>query len=303
MASGEGVISEQTRPVKNVSLVAVFVDFYFAQLPLNFDLGGGSEDEKDENENKDASDPVDETDKKDETDAANSSDDADENDEDLYAVNVPSGQTPGNDIVEENVNKNENENVSEVNDDKKDEQQEDYGGVLVEQQKEKEKEKEEAKKEVVKKEEAQGPRSYKGMRRIWAKSVNSGKWRECAIIAEKRNKIRVHYLTFHEKYDEWLLTSSDRVSQNKPASNADSDINEGDLVSVFSRKQQEWIIGEINNLSQRTNRIQVNYIGVEKQEWLQMNDPRLSLSLKEPGMLQWQKYLQIIFTFSLVDIL
>ena len=121
--------------------------------------------------------------------------------------------------------------------------------------------------------------NYREKQRIWVKS-ETGKWRECAIIAEKRNKIRVHYLTYHRKYDEWLLTSSDRVSQTKPMGPPE----EGDVLSTWSNKMKKWIVAEVNNIKARTNRIQLNLVGTDKQIWLMMDDKRISMTMKEPGL-------------------
>ena len=187
--------------------------------------------------------------------------------------------------------------------DKETDNEVDFLGVEVE--KEKEEKKEEKKQEEIKQEEIKQEENndnsnnndnnndynnnnnddddkpilnYRDKQRLWVKSANSGKWRECVIIKEKRNKVKVHFLSFHRKYDEWLLTSSDRVSQTKP----ELQIEDGDVISVYSNKMKQWIIAEVSSIKIKTNRVQITLIGTEKQVWLQIDDPRLSVSIKEP---------------------
>jgi len=42
------------------------------------------------------------------------------------------------------------------------------------------------------------------LKRIWVQSVATKKWRECAILEETDTQYRVHYISYHPKYDELI---------------------------------------------------------------------------------------------------
>ncbi len=59
-----------------------------------------------------------------------------------------------------------------------------------------------------------GPKRLE-LERVWveyrpAKSATK-KWRECTVVEEEKNCLKIHYISFHPKYDEWLDKDDPRL--------------------------------------------------------------------------------------------
>ena len=116
--------------------------------------------------------------------------------------------------------------------------------------------------------------------RIWVLSSKTNKWRECLVVDENVKEIRVHYISYNSMYDEWISRRSKRLSKTRPVTS----LEVRDNLSVWCNDLQAWIEGEIATIDDENNRVQISYIGVLKQEWIDKNDSRLSVVHKELGI-------------------
>ena len=60
-----------------------------------------------------------------------------------------------------------------------------------------------------------------------------------------------------------------------------------DNLSVYNHDLKAWVEAEITEVDDEKKKVKVSYVGVEKDEWMSNNDPRLSIVHKEPGMFCW----------------
>jgi len=109
--------------------------------------------------------------------------------------------------------------------------------------------------------------------RIWVLSKQAKVWRECCIVDETEQQILIHYISFSPKYDEWMDKNDERIKYQRPRENLD--IN--DNVSIYSLELEAWVEAEVVNVEKDKNRLKIMYVGVDKEEWLDMQSPRISI--------------------------
>jgi len=115
--------------------------------------------------------------------------------------------------------------------------------------------------------------------RIWVLS-KANKWRECAIVGENEQKTQflVHYITFNPIFDEWIDKNGQRIKYERRLDEIEVDDN----VSVYSLELQLWVEAEIVQIDKDKNRIKVAFVGFDKEEWIDIQSPRISLIHQEP---------------------
>ena len=115
---------------------------------------------------------------------------------------------------------------------------------------------------------------------VWVRSKTK-KWRECSVLEKDENegKIKIHFIGYDDKFDEWLELSSKRLELDRPVAGLSLD----DDVWVYDNERNTWRKGRVAEVKQDTIKVSYND-NWSKYEWLTTDDPRISFLHKEPGM-------------------
>eukprot|EP00485_Elphidium_margaritaceum_P006783 CAMPEP_0202694910 /NCGR_PEP_ID=MMETSP1385-20130828/8642_1 /ASSEMBLY_ACC=CAM_ASM_000861 /TAXON_ID=933848 /ORGANISM="Elphidium margaritaceum" /LENGTH=378 /DNA_ID=CAMNT_0049350845 /DNA_START=148 /DNA_END=1284 /DNA_ORIENTATION=+ len=124
--------------------------------------------------------------------------------------------------------------------------------------------------------------------RVWVQSTASDKWRECMVIAERKaeSRIRVHYMSYSDLYNEWIRLPSKRVSFDRP--HKGNKLCVGDNFSVYvtelkGRKEHGWLEAEIVATNPNTQEICFRIVsdhGVDNKMWKPLQDVAKFISLR-----------------------
>eukprot|EP01084_Bolivina_argentea_P025022 46563_1 len=115
--------------------------------------------------------------------------------------------------------------------------------------------------------------------RIWCQSAkNKDIYRECEVVEEKEDQIKVHFVSYHEKYDCWLERKSDRLSKQRPRGN---ELIKGDNMSAWSGEFKGWLEAEV--VAVNDDQVQISWVGNNDLPsiWLPSDSPKLSVSHKK----------------------
>jgi len=99
-------------------------------------------------------------------------------------------------------------------------------------------------------------------------------WRECYVIKKNFDEYLIHYIGFHNDYNEWIDRDSKRISKIRPNGNK---LNIGDSLSVYSMKVNMWCEGEIIDLDINRDLVRILFIGTKFTEWIYNKSTRLSI--------------------------
>lgn len=113
---------------------------------------------------------------------------------------------------------------------------------------------------------------------VWVESVLSKKWRECVVLERKENKVKVHFISYHKKYDKWIDAAL--AFRERPHGGR---LLVGDNLSCWSPDFSAWLEVEIVECDDNNNRVQVAFVGTAEvqAEWIDSNSYRLSITHKK----------------------
>eukprot|EP01084_Bolivina_argentea_P001486 2736_1 len=114
--------------------------------------------------------------------------------------------------------------------------------------------------------------------RVWVLSMTTKIWREVVIIKKKSSQVKVHWISFHKKYDEWVGINSDRLSLKRPNG---TKLSIGDNVSLFSPQFSAWLEAEVTDVNESCNEVEVLLVSPNdtqfEKEWLDTESKRMSI--------------------------
>jgi len=113
--------------------------------------------------------------------------------------------------------------------------------------------------------------------RLWVKSRATGKWRECTVVELDNGKMKIHYISYHPKYDEWISNDDERVCLERPTKMLEKDDN----VSVYDLETRAWVEAEVTQVDEAESKVEVRYVGSEKREWILIDSKRISAFHKD----------------------
>jgi len=110
-------------------------------------------------------------------------------------------------------------------------------------------------------------------KRTWILSNKRANWRESEVVAERSDAIKVHYISYNDKFDEWIPKTSDRIRGTKEI----KDLQKGDNLSAWYPKVHAWIEVEAQEIDRQNNRIKVIFVGTNDVAYMSMTSPNISL--------------------------
>jgi len=116
-------------------------------------------------------------------------------------------------------------------------------------------------------------------KRTWVMSKRKANWRECEVVDETDSSIKVHFISYHSRYDEWIEKSSERIKAKRET----QDLKKGDNLSAWFPKIEGWAEAEVEEIDREQNEIRINYVGTKDGAYLPLNSAKLSISHKKPN--------------------
>jgi len=111
------------------------------------------------------------------------------------------------------------------------------------------------------------------VKRTWVLSKKKNHWRECEVVEENDHALKVHYISYHPKFDEWIEKTSDRLRARRLA----QDLKKGDNLSAWYPKVRAWTEAEIEEIDLAKNTIRVAFIGTREAAVFHLNSGKLSV--------------------------
>ncbi|ETO13268.1 LISK family protein kinase, partial [Reticulomyxa filosa] len=118
-----------------------------------------------------------------------------------------------------------------------------------------------------------------GKKRTWILSNKRTNWRECEVVDETDTQLKVHYISYHPKFDEWIDKDSDRIQGS--SSRDINSLRKGDNLSAWYPKIQAWTEAEIELIDTKENKVKIAYIGTHDGAYLPLNSAKLSIVHKK----------------------
>ncbi|ETO08495.1 hypothetical protein RFI_28892 [Reticulomyxa filosa] len=116
------------------------------------------------------------------------------------------------------------------------------------------------------------------VKRTWILTRKQIHWRECEVIDERHDAIKVHYISYHSKFDEWIDKSSHRIR----AMREHAQLQKGDNVSAWYPKLNQWREAEVEEVDAEKKRIRIAYVYTADVAYVPFSSSKISVIHKNP---------------------